>query len=129
MDIGKALSDKKMEIAIAVTAMALVLLWIAPYGYVTLNAPFAQPGIGVEGFRALIFVTTFAMLFYGLGYVQKEKSKESIKFLVYSENSLPREELRQSAMLPGQARSIFKPCEPSLDYRMVKIVGGDSGGG
>lgn len=81
MDLGRMLSDKKMKIAIIVTAVAFVLLWVQPYGFATMYGPFSAPGLGIEGFDALLFVTAFAMLFYGLGYVQKEKSKDQIKFL------------------------------------------------
>ncbi len=82
MDFGKLLSEKKVRIAVAVAAIAFLLLWIQPFGYATLAStfPFA-PGAGFGGFQALTLVTTFAMLFYGLGYVQKEKGRESIKFL------------------------------------------------
>ncbi|MCW6160369.1 MAG: hypothetical protein LVQ95_04770 [Candidatus Micrarchaeales archaeon] len=80
MDFGKMLSDKKMKMALAVTAIAFVLFLIAPYGE---PSPFSlfESGLGDPGYSILILVTTLAMLFYGLGYVQKEKSKESIPFL------------------------------------------------
>ena len=80
MDFGKMLSDRKMKVALAVTAIAFVLFLIVPYGEPSMFSLF-ESGLGDPGYSVLLLVTTLAMLFYGLGYVQKEKSKESIPFL------------------------------------------------
>ncbi len=78
IDFSKVLSDRKMIIAIAVTITAFVLFVVAPFG--SLVFPILQLSLGEEGFAAILIVSMFALLFYGLGYVGKEQSKESLHF-------------------------------------------------